>query len=422
MRAAVLSALFVFALVPCALAAPADEVRRIVDSAPFARAVATLDAQHDRMIDETIALTQIPAPPFKEETRGKAYAEMMRAHGLQEVETDAEGNVMGLRKGTAPGPVIVVSAHLDTVFAEDTDVTVRREGTRLYAPGVADDTHSLAVMLAWMRAMDAAAIRTRHDILFVATVGEEGAGDLRGVRYFFNQGKYKDRTAAFFSFDGADPSRVVHIGVGSNRYRVTFAGPGGHSYSAFGIVNPMAAMGKVIADFYTIQVPADPKVTYAASVVGGGTSVNAIPDKVFLEVDMRSADPGELAAIDRRFKAIVAEAVEAENRARSTRVGVVSAEVTPIGLRPAGNTARTDPLVARAAAAISALGLTPTFEASSTDSNMPMSRAIPAITMGSGGRSDRHHSLDEWIDLEKTASVLGMSVGLAAILATAGVD
>jgi acetylornithine deacetylase/succinyl-diaminopimelate desuccinylase-like protein len=186
-------------------ATPSETVSRIVGSAAFKQAVATLDAEHDRIVADVIRLTEIPAPPFKEAERGKAYRDLLAAHGLQDVEIDAEGNVMGLRKGTRPGPVVVVSAHLDTVFPEGTKVTVRREGTKLYAPGVADDTHSLAVLLAWIRALDAAKIRTQSDILFVGTVGEEGQGDLRGVRYFFNQGKYKDRVGASSPSTGSTP-------------------------------------------------------------------------------------------------------------------------------------------------------------------------------------------------------------------------
>ena len=373
-------------------------------------------------MQDIITLTEIPAPPFKEEARGKAYKAMLEAHGLTDVEIDAEGNVMGLRKGTRPGPLVVVSAHLDTVFPEGTDVKVRREGTKLFAPGVADDTHNLAVLLAWIRALDAAKIKTSSDILFVGTVGEEGPGDLRGVRYFFNQGKYKDRTKAFFSVDGLDPSGITHVGVGSKRYRATFSGPGGHSYGSFGIVNPMAAMGKAIADFYEVQVPTSPKVTYSASVTGGGTSVNAIPNKVFTEFDMRSADAGELAKLDGRFKEIMQAAVDHENKARSTRVGQVSVEIKPIGDRPAGQTAKDAALVAGTAAAIEALGYKPQYEASSTDANAPMALGIPAITIGGGGSGGRAHSLDEWIDVEKASSVRGMSVGLAAVLVAAGMN
>jgi len=405
-----------------ALAAPKDDVAKIVASSAFKTATANLEKDHDRTVADIVTLTEIPAPPFKEAERGKAYKAMLQAHGLTEVEIDPEGNVMGLRKGTAGGPVVVVSAHLDTVFPEGTNVKVRREGTKLYAPGIADDTHNLAVLLAWIRAMDAAKISTKSDILFVGTVGEEGAGDLRGVRYFFNKGKYKDRTKAFFSVDGLDPNGITHVGVGSKRYRVTFNGPGGHSYGSFGIVNPLAAMGKAIADFYTIQVPTEPKVTYSASVTGGGTSVNAIPNKVFTEFDMRSADAGELAKLDGRFKAVMQQAVEHENATRSTRVGSVSVEIKPIGDRPAGQTPKDSELVQTMAAAITSLGYQPEYDASSTDANTPMSLGVPAITIGGGGKGGRAHSLDEWIDVDKTGRFKAMSVGLAAVLATAGVN
>ena len=240
---------------------PADQaVRKIVASPAFKTAVATLDKDHDRMVGDIVTLTEIPAPPFKEAEKGKAYAEMLRAEGLTDVETDPEGNVMGLRRGSGPagGPVVVLAAHLDTVFPEGTPVKVRREGTKLYAPGVGDDTRSLAVLLAYVRALDAAKIRTKSDILFVGDVGEEGPGDLRGMRYLFGKGKYKDRIKAFFSMDGNEAQRVTYGAVGSRRYRVAFHGPGGHSYGAFGIVNPMAAMGHAVDQLYETKVPAHP--------------------------------------------------------------------------------------------------------------------------------------------------------------------
>lgn len=405
-----------------ALAAPKDDLSRLVASPGFKAAVRTLADEHDRTVADIVTLTEIPAPPFKEQVRATAYKAMMEAHGLKDVEIDPEGNVMGLRKGTRPGPVVVISAHLDTVFPEGVSVKVRREGTKLYAPGVADDSRSLAVLMAYVRALDAARIRTRSDILFVGTVGEEGAGDLRGVRYFFNKGKYKDRTKAFFSVDGIDAAHLTHIGVGSKRYRATFNGPGGHSYGAYGIVNPMAAMAGAITELYKVEAPVEPKVTYSASVTGGGTSVNAIPDKVFVDIDMRSADAAELGKLDARLKTILSEAVAAENAARSTRVGAVSLELTPIGDRPAGQTPKDSPIVANTAAAMEVLGFKPVFNASSTDANAPMALGIPAITIGSGGSGGRAHSLDEWIDVEKGESVRGMSMGLAALLATAGVD
>jgi tripeptide aminopeptidase len=403
---------------------PADaNVQKIVQSPAFKTAVATLDREHDRMVADIVTLTEIPAPPFKEAAKGRAYMAMLKAHGLTDVEMDAEGNVMGLRRGSGPAgaPLVILAAHLDTVFPEGTNVKVRREGTKLYAPGVGDDTRSLAVLLAYIRALDAAKIKTRSDILFVGNVGEEGPGDLRGVRYLFGKGKYKDRVKAFFSMDGIGADRVTYGAVGSRRYRVTFHGPGGHSYGAFGIVNPMAAMGHAIDQLYEVKVPAKPRTTYSASVVGGGVSVNSIPADVWLEVDMRSEDKGELAKIDAKFLQILKDAAGHENAARSTRLGKITIEPKLIGERPTGSTSADTLIVKTTEAAARAAGYTPELGASSTDSNIPISLGIPAVTIGSGGTGGRAHSLDEWIDVAKPESLRGMTVGLAAVLAMAGV-
>lgn len=411
-----------WALIALPVAAPAaTPVPKVMASPAYKAAVATLDREHDRIVQEIITLTEIPAPPFKEAARAKAYAEMLRTAGLAEVEIDAEGNAMGLWRGTgaAGRPLIVIAAHLDTVFPEDTNVKVRREGTKLYAPGIGDDTRSLAVLLAYVRAMKAANVKTDRDILFVGNVGEEGPGDLRGVRYLFTKGKYKDRINAFFSMDGTNGARLVNGGVGSKRYRVTFKGPGGHSYGAFGLVNPMTAMSHAVTELYKVQVPKDPKTTYAASVTGGGTSVNSIPHEVFMEFDMRSVSADELAKLEQRFLGIVKSAVDTENQARSTREGSISADPKVIGDRPAGTTAETTELVRVARQAIEANGLTPDLGASSTDANMPMSLGIPGITIGSGGSAGRAHSLDEWIDVDKPASLKGMQPGLTMLLAMA---
>ncbi len=396
-------------------------IRRIIDSPAFEVARETLAREHDRTVQDIITLTQIEAPSFKESTRAAAFQEMARAHGLDALETDAEGNVMGLRRGIGNGPLICVAAHLDTVFPPGTDLTVRREGTKLFAPGVGDDTRSLAVLLAWLRAMDAAGIRTRADILFVADVGEEGPGDLRGMRYLFQQGRYKDRISTFITVDSPDMERIATGGVGSKRYRVTFNGPGGHSYGAFGLVNPMYAMADAIARLGRVKVPARPKTTYSASVTGGGTSINSIPNSVWTDFDLRSEAPEELDRLEREFLALVTDAVAAENAARSTRSGAVTADIVKIGDRPAGHTDESSELVRLAQAALEAHGFAPKCEASSTDANIPMSLGIPAIKIGSGGSGGRGHSLEEWIDVEPEASVRGMTAGLAALLAVAGV-
>jgi di/tripeptidase len=398
-------------------------VQAIVQSPAFKQAVATMDREHDRTVADIITLTEIPSPPFKEAARAKAYMAMLKAAGLSDVETDAEGNVMGLRRGTgsAGAPLVVLAAHLDTVFPEGTPVKVRREGTKLYAPGVGDDTRSLAVLLAYVRALDAAKIKTKSDILFVGNVGEEGPGDLRGMRYLFGKGKYKDRVKAFFSMDGNEAARVTYGAVGSRRYRVAFHGPGGHSYGAFGIVNPMAAMGHAIDQLYEVKVPTTPRTTYSASVVGGGVSVNSIPADVWMEVDMRSESKDELARIDAKFLQILKDAAEHENTARSTRVGKITVEPKLIGERPTGNTSADALIVKTTEAAARAAGYAPELGASSTDSNIPISLGIPAVTIGSGGTGGRAHSLDEWIDVAKPESLRGMTVGLAAVLAMAGV-
>lgn len=398
---------------------------KLVNSAKFQAAADKLAADHDRTVADIITLTEIPAPPFKEAARARAYLDMLKSHGLTDTKMDTEGNVMGVRPGSATkgkGPFVVLAAHLDTVFPEGTDVTVRREGTRLMAPGVGDDTRALATLLAYLRALDAAKITTKADILFVGNVGEEGPGDLRGARYLFNTGEYKGRISAFFSMDGNNPAFIVDRGVGSKRYHVIFNGPGGHSYGAFGMVNPMAAMSQAVVDLYKIDAAKSPRTTYAASVTGGGTSVNAIPHAVFMEFDMRSESADELAKLDQSLIAILDKAVSAENTSRSTRFGPVTYQAKVIGERPAGQTDGTSKIVLTTAAAIKALGYTPILAASSTDSNVPMALGIPAVTIGYGGEAGRAHALDEWIDVEKTSSVRGMQVGLAALLGVAGVN
>lgn len=392
----------------------------ITESEAFQRARTSLDSNYDIFVEQLVTLTEIPAPPFKETVRAKAYAEHLRKLGLKDVAIDPEGNVIGVRPGTDPSAdYIILSAHLDTVFPEGTSVTVRREGTKLFAPGVGDDTRGLATMLAYIRALDAAQIRTRRTILFVGTVGEEGRGDLRGARYLLTEGAYKDRIAGFFSLDGNNAARVTHEAVGSKRYRVTFKGPGGHSYGAFGIVNPMTAMAAAITEFYKITPPNGPKTTYSASVVGGGTSVNAIPSEVFLDVDMRSRSKAALADLDQRFLQIVAEAVKNENKMRSTENGTITFEAAVIGERPAGATPADATIVQATVGAIEAIGLEPDYYASSTDSNIAMSIGVPAVTIGYGGDAGRSHSLDEFIDVEKTQGVREMSVGLLALLGAA---
>jgi acetylornithine deacetylase/succinyl-diaminopimelate desuccinylase-like protein len=395
-------------------------IHEVMGSDAYRSAVATLTAEHDRTVEDIVALTEIAAPSFQEATRARAFHAMAEMHGLKHLAIDAEGNVTGLRPGIGNGPLVCIAAHLDTVFPAGTDLTVRREGTKLYAPGVGDDTRSLAVLLAWLRAMDAAGVRTRADLLFVADVGEEGPGDLRGMRHLFEKGPYKDRISAFITVDSPDMQHIATGGVGSKRYRVTFKGPGGHSYGAFGLVNPMYAMADAITRLGRVTVPASPKTTYSASVTGGGTSINSIPNSVWTEFDLRSESPTELARLESTFLDLLAKSVAAENAARSTRTGAVTTDIVKIGDRPAGRTDANSDLVRLAHAAISAHGFHPSLETSSTDANIPMSLGIPAIKIGSGGTGGRAHSLEEWIDVAPEPSIRGMAAGLATVLAVAG--
>jgi acetylornithine deacetylase/succinyl-diaminopimelate desuccinylase-like protein len=420
-RLSFLAASVALCLAVPAPAAPANAdttVGRIVASQSYKAAAAALDSAHDQWVNDIVAITQIPAPPFKEEVRAKAFAEMLRKRGL-DPSIDEAGNVVALRKGSEAGPAVVVSAHLDTVFPEGTDVTVKREGTKLMAPGVGDDSAGLATLLALIDAMNAGKVQTKSDVLFVGTVGEEGRGDLRGVRQLFTKGAFKGKIRAFFSLDGGGLDSMTTGATGSKRYRVTFKGPGGHSYGAFGIVNPMVALGSTVTGLYKIQVPADPKTTYSASVIGGGTSVNAIPAEVWLDVDMRSESAGELAKLEKQFLAIVPSAVEAENSARSTKAGKVSAELEPIGDRPAGHTDPNADIIRFAEAAYRVEGLAVQKGTSSTDSNIPMSLGIPAITMSRIADGGRAHAPDEWIDVAKAPNVKLKRILLATILATA---
>jgi tripeptide aminopeptidase len=401
------------------VAAQEAAVRQILDSPQFKTATAFIEKDQPRFVKELIELTEIPAPPFKEERRAKAYLELLRQSGLTDVEMDAEGNVMGLRRGTGGAGIVAVVAHIDTVFPEGTDVTVKREGTKLNAPGVGDNTRGAALMLAVVRAMNAAKFQTASDILFVGNVGEEGEGDLRGVKFLMQKGKYQGRITQFIAIDGGEQGSITRGGVGSRRYRVTFKGPGGHSYGAFGLVNPAYAMGNAIAKFSRIKVPQQPKTTFNVGVVSGGTSVNSIPFEMQMVVDMRSVDCGELKKVEDQFLAVVKEAVQEENAARSTREGPIAADPALIGDRPCGETAMDAPIVRMTTAAVQAFGLKPSYGISSTDSNLPMSLGIPAVTIGRGP-GGRAHALDEWTVVDPKSDVQSVQVAMTIILAVAG--
>jgi acetylornithine deacetylase/succinyl-diaminopimelate desuccinylase-like protein len=400
-----------------ATAAPAA-----AQDARLAAAHAQIAADYDRTVAEVIELTEIPAPPFKEMARARRVKEKFAALGLENVHIDAVGNVIGTRPGKdRAARALMVAAHLDTVFPPDVPIKVRREGDTLHAPGIGDTTVTIAALIAFVRAMDEGKVETPRDIIFVANVGEEGQGDLRGVRHLFSESPLKPRIGDFISFDGSTVGGITNGAVGSRRYRVAFKGPGGHSYGAFGLVNPLVAMAGAVTRLYSIPIPTDVKTTYAASTVAGGTSVNSIPNLILAEFDLRSASPANLKAVETRFLKIIEESVAAENAARDTRFGKVSAVPELIGDRPAGTTPASDPLVQTAAKLLTANGYDATLTASSTDSNIPISLGIPAITLSAGGGGFRAHALDEYISVERSAFVKGLTTAFDIVVAAAAI-
>ncbi len=372
------------------------EIQEIAARPEMQKALDLIRELDSKSEPELIELTEIAAPPFKEAKRATRFAEKLRDAGMKDVTIDEVGNVLTRFSGTAGGRTVALVAHLDTVFPEGTDVTVRREGTRLVAPGIGDDTRGLVLLLEVVRAMVQAGVKTRDDVLFVASVGEEGLGDLRGVKHLFAKGG--PRIDEFIAIDGGSTERVLNEAIGSHRYRVTFKGPGGHSWGAFGLGNPAHALARAITYFddeASELVISGPKTTYNIGRIGGGTSVNAIPFENWAEVDMRSEDPGRLEKIDAILHETVNRALDEQNKLR--RDGpALTVEVKPLGDRPSGKVDPESPLIRRAFAATRFVGAKPELESSSTDSNVPISLGIPATTIGRGGEGEGAHALHEW--------------------------
>lgn len=395
-----------------------SDVQRLLAAEPIQRAMQYIVELETSSMQDLIELTQIPAPPFAEEKRGLRFAEMLRQAGLKDVRIDEIGNVIGSRPGRSGQRVVAYAAHLDTVFPEGTDVTVRQEGKRYYAPGIGDNTRGLVALLNVLRALQYANIETDADLLFIGNVGEEGLGDLRGVKHLFRP----EATAidAFIAVDGGETQRLVYGGVGSHRYRIAFRGPGGHSWGAFGTANPHHALAHAISLF---AQAADPitregrKSSYNIGRIGGGTSINSIPFESWAEVDIRSGDPQKIEALDAVLQQAVDTALAHENSQR--RKGPeLSLQLELVGNRPAAKGDLHAPLTQKALAAMFSMGLEPQAAISSTDANLPLSLGIPAITLSRGGISGDAHSPTEWWQNE--AAYIGVQVGLLTLLAEAG--
>jgi acetylornithine deacetylase/succinyl-diaminopimelate desuccinylase-like protein len=398
----------------CATLALAQTPAELLNQPAMRAAVDALKRNEPSLLDLQAKVCEIPAPPFHEEARGRELERLFKEAGLKDVRIDHAGNVLGVRPGKAARPNLVFAAHLDTVFPEGTNVKVTRENGVMKGPGIGDDCRGLAVMLGVIRALDEGRVETPGTITFVADVGEEGLGDLRGMKQLFGE-TLKGQIDKFVSVDGTGLG-ITNTGVGSNRYRVTFKGPGGHSYGSFGLANPIQAMGRAIAKIDAFEVPSQPKTTFNVGRVGGGTSVNAIPFEAWMEVDMRSPDPGALKALDTKFHAALHDAVEEENHRWSNR-GAVSVSAELVGIRPAGQTPKDSPIVQTAVAVSRALGIDEVLREGSTDANVPMNLGIPAITISGGGIGSGAHSLNEYFDTREswrgTERALLLAVALA---------
>jgi acetylornithine deacetylase/succinyl-diaminopimelate desuccinylase-like protein len=379
-----------------------------------ARALRFFESHADAITEEQIRICSIPASPFGERERAEYLSRKFSELGLTEVEIDEEGNCLGLLRGSSPAPLIVVSAHLDTVFSKDTNFEVVRRANKLFAPGIADDGCGLVALLALAQAIQTERIPLEGSILFVGTVGEEGEGNLRGVRHFFTKGRWANQVDAFLSFDGPGVDRITNRALGSHRYRVEVSGPGGHSWGDFGLPNPVHAIGRAISRLASYPAPKEPRTTFSVGRIEGGRSVNAIPSEASMEVDLRSTAESELQRLDAFFRRGVRDAVDEENARRRPSDPLLKLKVDLIGERPTGETPADSPLVEIAMEATKLLGVEPRLDQSSTDSNLPISLGIPAITLGAGGTSGSSHSLDEWYD--PRGRDLGLKRGLLVIL------
>ncbi len=361
------------------------------------KALDYLKAHHEEHLANQVRIAEIPAPTFHEAERARYMEKEFRRVGLKNVEIDKQGNVLGWRPGKSP-KAMVIAAHLDISFAPGVNTKVRKEGKRWFAPGIGDDSRGLAALLAIVEALNHAAIETEKTLLFVANVGEEGLGDLNGVRYLFGQSPHKSKLDSFISIDGTSPARIVNGGTSVKRYRVTLRGPGGHSYGNFGRPSAVHAGALIVAKLAVLPVPAKPKTTYNVGKFTGGTTINAIAEEAVLEVDLRSEDPGELDKLELKFLESVRLGVAEENAMRKASGTLVKEEHKIVSNRPGGQTAADNPLVRAALWASKATGHSPSLGYSSTDSNLPISLGIPAVTLGGGGRGNNAHSLDEWFE------------------------
>ena len=406
-------------------------IQAIFQSEPFQRAADFLQRDARLTVEQQLELVQIPAFSNHEEERARHFKRMIEAEGYT-AHMDEVCNVYTSIQGTGDGPTVYLSAHLDTVFPMDTPLQPRWEGSRIYCPGICDDTRGLAEVLSFLRAFRETGVKPVGNLILGGNVGEEGLGNLRGMRHFFQRNA--DQVDGFFSLDGANPS-YVYGGTGSIRYKVVFRGPGGHSYGDYGCVNPIHAMGRAICRISELRTPELPKTTFSVGVVEGGTSVNSIAYECSMLVDMRSDEQEPLMKLHEEVLACIQAAVEEENsrwtEERKWNKNMfgrtydpearIQVELQKVGDRPGGSQSPESPIVQITAASYRALGFSPEGVAhSSTDANIAFSLQIPACAVTCGGTSGNNHSLDEWYDTEEAYK--GPQRTLLMLLGCVGLD
>lgn len=391
-------------------------LRHLWHHASLRHARLELASRDDEIVREQIAVSEIAAPTGEENERADWVARRFEALRLSDVRIDDAGNVIGRRQGKTDAPPVVVCAHLDTVFPRQTRVSVTRLGNRLAGPGIGDNGRGVAAMLAIATAVDGQTLATERSVDFIGTTGEEGTGDLRGAKHLFaHDGR---EAAAAIILDGAGDERIVHRALASRRYRLTFQGPGGHSWTAFGVPNAVHAAAMTTARLARLSLPSTPRTTVSVGRIGGGISINSIPDRAWVEVDVRSASPAMIARLDRDVRdAAIAGALE-ENGRRAPGATMLTYAIEVIGERPGGETAVDHPLVLAAMEATRLIGRSPELAIASTDANIPISLGIPAIAIGAGGRGGDAHTPGEWF--ENTEGTLGLSRALGVVVGAAG--
>ena len=371
-------------------------IKKIANNNKVKKAFKYILDVEDKTNKNLIELTEIEAPPFKEEKRAMEFSERLKLAGIEKVWIDSIGNVIGFLEGSIGNKNIAIDAHLDTVFPEGTDVQVRIKNDTLFAPGIGDDTRGLAMILTIAETIINSDIKPVDNILFIGTVGEEGLGDLRGVRYLFKNNEPK--IDSWIAIDGGSIGRVNNQALGSYRYEVVFDGPGGHSWGAFGLVNPHHALGAGIKNFVEkadIYTDNGPKTSYNVGIISGGTSINSIPFKSSMQIDIRSIDPNRLNDMEEILFNSMNKALDEQNAIKRSGPDL-KLTINKIGNRPSGKVDESVPLIQKTIAATQYMGVEPRLTIGSTDSNIPISLGLPAVTIGRGGVGGGAHSLDEW--------------------------